>query len=335
MKTFIYETLEADPYYNLAVEDTLCEYVSLKADHGEELCGMFLWQSENAVVIGRNQNPLRECDMEVLRENQVKLVRRLTGGGAVYQDLGNLNYSFISPDGTLTERNLRIVTGMLKKLGLETVCSGRNDITTLQGQKVSGTAQKKYEHAFLLHGTLMVGLNKDMADKCLTPNKFKLANKGISSVKARIVNIGEIIDGCSVHDVKECMKKEFMSVYADSEVVIPDLQEFIVMGKCHRLHSSDWIMGRDFFDSWIVEKEWGTVRFCVSEYMGCIDSIKYETDCMEIDFMDHFLGGLSGVELDRKKLLQYMETVRKEYPSQRQCIIMAEDLIEKIISELQ
>ncbi len=336
MKTFIYETLTVDPYYNLAIEDALCQYVSSETVHGEKMCGMFLWQSDRAVVIGRNQNPVHECNLDILRINQVKLVRRLTGGGAVYQDLGNLNYSIISSeDETSAEDNLEIIINVLKKMGIEAVRSGRNDITTLQNKKISGTAQKKYKHAFLLHGTLLIDLDKSMAEKCLTPNQYKLANKGIRSVKARIMNICEMTGGCSVHDVREHMKKEFLSAHTESDIITPNLQEYQIEEMYQKLSASDWIMGEDFSNLWILEKNWGTVRFVILERMNRVYSVKYETDCIEIDFMDRFFCGLEGMELSRERLLQYLETIKIENLFQEQYFNMAADLIEKIISELQ
>ncbi len=334
MKIFIYETSSVDPYYNLALENALCEYVNFATTCGENLCGLFLWQSEKAVVIGRNQNAMRECDIEVLRRERVKLVRRLTGGGAVYQDLGNLNYSFISSGNeTSVEHHLKIVLNTLRKLGVEAVCSGRNDIT-FQNRKLSGTAQKKYHHAFLLHGTLLVDLDKNMAEKCLTPNQFKLSNKGINSVKSRMVNIRQIID-CSIYDIKECIKREFMTEYAGSEIVTPDIQECDIKKNKHRLISPDWIIEEGLHDFWIVQKKWGTVRFSISENKGCIHSVEYETDCIEVDFMEQFFEGMKGMRLNRKELLQYLTAIKQEKLFQEQCIYMAADLIEKIIDELQ
>lgn len=336
MKTFIYETSIVDPYYNLAVEDSLCRYVSSATVRGEKLCGLFVWQSDKAVVIGRNQNPARECNMNVLKEKRVKLARRLTGGGAVYQDLGNLNYSFIaSGDETTVEYHLKIVLRVLKKFGINADCSGRNDIVTLQNRKISGTAQKRYKGAFLLHGTLLVDLDKDMAEKCLTPNQFKFVNKGISSVSARIVNISDIIDKCTVFDIRECMKEEFQSVYAETEHIVPVLSESDIKENCHRLSDYGWIMGNGLSDFWIVEKQWGTVRFSILEDRGYVQSVKYETDCIETDFINHFFSGMKEMKLDRKNLLQYLTVVREQNLSHKQCVQMAADLIEKIISELQ
>lgn len=336
MKIFLYETSIVDPYYNLAVENALCEYVNSETEKGEKICGIFLWQSDRAVVIGRHQNPVRECDMEVLQSERVKLVRRLTGGGAVYQDLGNLNYSFISSGNEMAlEYNLKIILNTLQKFGVEAVCSGRNDIVTFQNRKLSGTAQKKYQNAFLLHGTLLVDIDKVMAEKCLTPSQFKLANKGIQSVKSRIINIMDIVDKCNVYDIKECMKREFQSAYAGSEIVMPELQDCDIERSRCRLAGYDWIMGENLNNFWIVEKNWGTVRFSVTENMGRIQLVKYETDCIETDFIERFFNRLKGMQLDREELLQYLAGIREENLRQEQRIYIATDLIGKIVSELQ
>lgn len=336
MKIFICETAIADVYYNLAAEDILCQHVSSETARGERLCGMFLWQSDKAVVIGRNQNPVRECNMEALRKNQVKLARRLTGGGAVYQDLGNLNYSFISSEDSVSvENNLKIVLNVLKKRGIEAVCSGRNDIITLQNRKISGTAKKRYPHALLLHGTILINLDKNMAEMCLTPGQYKLVNKGIRSVKARIINMSEINNKCCVENIREDMKEEFLSTYAGAEVVTQDIQKCEIRKLYQRLADDAWIMGKDFSDFWIVEKRWGTVRFSLTEKMGYIESVKYETDCMESDFIESFFSGLKGREPDSRNLRQYLESIKEKNGLSEQCIEIGTDLIEKIISELQ
>lgn len=335
MKRFIYETLITDPYKNLAVEDSLCQYVSSRAKCGEKICGLFLWQSDNAVVIGRNQNPARECDLEILQKNKVKLVRRLTGGGAVYHDLGNLNYSFISSESEASEEvNIQIIINALKNLGITAVNSGRNDIIVENLGKISGTAKKRYSHAFLHHGTLLISLNKDMAEQCLTPSCFKLVNKGVNSVRARIVNIGEIVRDCSVSAVKTSVINEFEAEYIQAEAFSPCFSDRYFIKSYNRLKDNKWIMGEDFPNYSIVQKDWGTIRFLILECNGYIKSIKYETDCIEVDFIARFFADLQGVELSRMNLLKYLQSINEIEIYNQQCICIASDIIEKILSEL-
>ncbi len=336
MKIFVFETEVTDPYYNLAVEDALCHYVSSETAYGEEICGIFVWQSDNAVVIGRNQNPIRECNMGALRAENVKLVRRLTGGGAVYHDLGNLNYSFISSETIAsTERNLEIITNTLKVLGIDAICSGRNDITTKNNEKISGTAKKRYEYALLQHGTLLVSLDKDKAEKYLTPSQFKLSSKSIASVRSRMINISEIVRNCSVSKVKECLEEEFKTTYNNSKMFTPHLADKDFHEAYNMLISASWIMGENISEQWIVQKEWGTVRFSISEDNEHIQLIKYETDSIETDFVAGFFDDLKGMKLNKRELMDYLETLKRNKIYNSKCIRIATDLVEKIVAELQ
>ena len=145
------ETGSTDPTYNLAFE----EYVLTHRREGEYL---LLWQNDNTIVVGRNQNTAQEIDPAFVEQHHIRVVRRGTGGGAVYHDMGNLNYSFITDVGDaerLTmERFTRPIVAALQGLGLRAEASGRNDIL-VEGRKVSGTAQRLVNGRILHHGTLL------------------------------------------------------------------------------------------------------------------------------------------------------------------------------------
>ena len=154
------ETGSQDPFYNLAFEETV-----LRSRRSGEY--LLLWQNDNTIVIGQNQNAEGEINRAFVEAHQIHVVRRTTGGGAVYHDLGNLNYSFITDVGDaerLTmERFTRPIVEALQGLGLQAEASGRNDIL-VEGRKVSGTAQRLLRGRFLYHGTLLFDANPGMAD---------------------------------------------------------------------------------------------------------------------------------------------------------------------------
>lgn len=183
--TVYLETGSTDPRYNLAFE----EYI---LNHRREGDYLILWQNASSVIVGRNQNTVREVNSDYAREHGIRVVRRITGGGAVYHDLGNLNYSFICDAGDTEQRTAarftQPVTAALAALGLDAQASGRNDIL-VSGCKVSGTAAHVLRGRILHHGTLLFDSDGDTIVKVLTPDPLKLQSKGIASVKSRVGNI--------------------------------------------------------------------------------------------------------------------------------------------------
>jgi lipoate-protein ligase A len=180
-----------NPQINLAIE----EYILTHLDINESY--LLFYINEPSVIIGRNQNTIEEIDTQYVEENGVKVVRRMSGGGAVYHDLGNLNYSFITKDeGNSLQDNFKKFTGpviqALRKLGANAELMGRNDIE-IDDRKVSGTAQYATSGRMYTHGTLMLNSNLDNVGKALKPKKEKIESKGVKSVRARVGNISEFI----------------------------------------------------------------------------------------------------------------------------------------------
>lgn len=183
------ETGSQNPYYNLAFE----EFVLTRRREGDYL---LLWQNDNTIVVGQNQNTEAEINRAFVEANGIRVVRRSTGGGAVYHDLGNLNYSFITDVGDaerLTmERFTRPVVEALRGLGLHAEASGRNDIL-VEGRKVSGTAQRVVHGRILHHGTLLFDANPDMVAGALNADPAKFRSKSAKSVRSRIGNIRDYL----------------------------------------------------------------------------------------------------------------------------------------------
>jgi len=183
--TIYLETGSTDPRYNLAFE----EYILTHRREGDYL---ILWQNAPSVIIGRNQNTIQEINSDFAEQNGIRAVRRITGGGAVYHDLGNLNYSFICDAEDMEKRTAtrftQPVVSALQGLGLDAEASGRNDIL-VSGCKVSGTASHINRGRVLHHGTLLFDSDAQTIMQVLTPDPLKLQSKGIRSVKSRVGNI--------------------------------------------------------------------------------------------------------------------------------------------------
>lgn len=187
MKYFRLKT--TDPYYNLAVE----EYLFNTCDDDV----FMLWQNDNVVVVGKNQNAYAEVDLEYAKNNNIRISRRITGGGAVYHDLGNINYTFITSTEKAEALNYEYfskpIIDALASLGLKCQLSGRNDIEC-EGRKFSGNAQYSANGRILHHGTLLFDTNVEVMSSVLKVDKEKLEYKAVRSHKSRVVNLLDLLD---------------------------------------------------------------------------------------------------------------------------------------------
>ncbi|MBR7010007.1 MAG: lipoate--protein ligase [Oscillospiraceae bacterium] len=198
-----------DPYENLALEEALLNRV------GEGELILYLWQNERTVVIGKNQNPWKECRTALLAEEGGHLARRLSGGGAVFHDLGNLNFTFLMPaqDYDLP-RQLTVIQRACRSLGIPAERSGRNDLLA-DGRKFSGNAFYKHNGKAYHHGTLMVDVDLDRVQRYLSPSKAKLAAKGVESVRSRVVNLREFVPTLTVEQLADALIAALAEVYSE------------------------------------------------------------------------------------------------------------------------
>ena len=174
----------SNAYYNLAAEEYLID------NFDEDI--VMLWRNDNTVVVGKNQNTIEEIDSDFVREKGVSVVRRLTGGGAVFHDMGNVNYTVIQSyrEGLFSnyEYFTEVVRGFLQSLGVEAVLSGRNDLL-IDGKKFSGNAQCVRNGRMMHHGTLMFSSDVKDISGALTPNQKKIESKAVKSVQSHVTNI--------------------------------------------------------------------------------------------------------------------------------------------------
>lgn len=185
-RVFVYTSSSDDPFLNLALEDGLFRGM------GTEDRILFLWRSRPCVVIGRFQNPWVECSVEALERDGADLVRRQSGGGTVYHDGGNSNFSFLGPAGSFdADKNLGVVTAALDSLGIHAEISPRHDIL-VDGFKVSGSAFKKKRDRALHHGTLLIAADRERLSRYLAAPNLNIEAKGVSSVRSRVINLAEL-----------------------------------------------------------------------------------------------------------------------------------------------
>lgn len=180
------ENLSNDPWYNLAFEEYCFKNLSRDEDY------VILWINGPAIIVGKNQNTIEEINPEYVKEHDIKIVRRVTGGGAVYHDLGNLNFSIITNVVGAEKIDFgKINIPMLKsleKLGINAELSGRNDLT-LEGKKFSGIAQSVWKKRILNHGTILFDTDLSVLSNALNVKQDKIESKGVKSVRSRVTNI--------------------------------------------------------------------------------------------------------------------------------------------------
>ena len=193
-----------DPAFNLALEEYVFENLSKDYNY------FILWQNDRTVVIGHHQNTFNEVDEAFIRENNITVVRRLSGGGAVYHDLGNLNFTFIQ-DAAGKEPDLALfchpVAEAIRTLGANAEVNGRNDIT-VNGMKFSGNAQYVKNGRVMHHGTLLFDSQLEVAAKALRPDPEKIKAKGVASVRSRITNLKPLLpEGTTLEDFRDALLK--------------------------------------------------------------------------------------------------------------------------------
>ena len=226
-----------NPYINISREYSYFENLQ-----NDELF-FLLWQNEPCVIMGRNQNIYNELNLDYIKKENILPVRRFTGGGSVYHDLGNLNFTFISSQkNKKMDARMDIILNALNKEGIEAEKKGRNDILS-NGKKISGMARLEDEEKILIHGTLMVDLDLRKLSNCLTPDISKFNGKGIKSIKSRVVNLNQLNSSITISSLKcsliESFKKEYPEAKSISHNQYPDEISIYQM-----LISKDWIFGR-------------------------------------------------------------------------------------------
>ncbi|MBU3876151.1 lipoate--protein ligase [Faecalicatena sp. AGMB00832] len=294
------ESKQYDPYENLAVE----EYLLLNCR--EDQCILYLWQNQNTVVIGRNQNAWKECLVSKLEEDGGHLARRLSGGGAVYHDLGNLNFTFLAgKENYNVDRQLEVILKAVSRLGIQAEKSGRNDVL-IHGKKFSGNAFYEQGAHCCHHGTLMVNVNLGELSKYLTVSKEKLQSKGVDSVKSRVANLTEFLPELSIEQLKLALKYAFDEVYGlQAEVIgIEDLEQDKVQAAKKRFSSWKWLYGRkiDFQYELSHRFSWGQMNIQLKVADGRIEDVAVYSDSLVPGFIENIPKYLKKVRYNKNSI---------------------------------
>ena len=271
-----------NPFLNRAVEQYL-------TDHQEEgVVTMYLWKNQQTVVIGYNQNPYSECNVQLLLDEGGHLMRRGTGGGAVYHDLGNINFSFITDKSRYdVQKQLSVIQDALLSYGLLTEISGRNDLTC-EGRKFSGNAFAKGQRNNLHHGTILIKTDGAMMQRYLIVDKAKLMKNGVKSVASRVINLSELVPELTSENIKQPLLASFEKVYGGKAEII-DFETLInnkeVQAIRDEISSHDFLFGRweQFKTTKKARFPWGGVEIAlqIDEANAVIKEAQIASDCLE------------------------------------------------------
>ena len=289
------------PFLNRAVEQYLTE------NQEEGIVTLYLWKNQQTVVIGYNQNPYSECNVQLLLDEGGHLMRRGTGGGAVYHDLGNINFSFIADKKLYdVKKQLSVIQDALLSYGLQTEISGRNDLT-YNGRKFSGNAFAKGQRNNLHHGTLLIKTDGAMMQRYLIVNKAKLMKNGVKSVASRVINLSEVVPDLTSENIKLPLIQSFEMVYGNQATVI-DFDTLInkpeVQAIMSEISSRNFLFGRweQFKTTKKAQFAWGGVEIAlqIDEANAVIKDVQIASDCLDTEIIGQAEALLKGCSTKAK-----------------------------------
>ncbi|WAA11298.1 lipoate--protein ligase [Fervidibacillus albus] len=305
-----------DPQINLAIEEYILRHLDINETY------LLFYINEPSIIIGRNQNTIEEINTEYVEKNNLKVVRRLSGGGAVYHDLGNLNFSFITKDDGNSFHNFKKFTEpvikALKKLGANAELQGRNDIV-IDGKKVSGNAQYSTGGRMFTHGTLLLNSELGNVASALKVKKEKIESKGIKSVRSRVANISEFLS--EPITIEQFRKHLLESIFAEHG---GEVQEYVLSDKdWEKIHE----ISKNRYQNW----EWNygkspkfniqhsrrfpigsiDVRFQVNK--GIVQSCKIYGDFFGVGNVEDIEKRLTGIRYDRKEMEKALDDVNIQH----------------------
>lgn len=310
------ESKSNDPAYNTALELFAFQELAKKDNV------FFLWINKPCIVVGKNQNTRQEIDQKYCDENDIQIVRRVSGGGAVYHDFNNLNYTIISNENNGADFDFKSmsqpVLDALAEMGVDAEFTGRNDLQ-IGDQKFCGNAQYIKGKRVMHHGCLMFDVDVSVLSQALTVSKDKIESKGKTSVRSRVTNIKEHLEDKSitVYDFLNKLKEHMDKRYGMEEYILTEEDEKRVMEiKAEKNDSWDWVYGTnpDFNIQRNRRLPSGKVEANINVIHGVIEDIKFFGDFFGVKDVAEIANMLKGVKYDRASISEVINKVNiKEY----------------------
>ncbi len=304
-----------DPRINLAIE----EYALKNLDINETY--LLFYINEPSIIIGKNQNTIEEINTDYVDRNGIHVVRRLSGGGAVYHDLGNLNFSFITKDDGESFHNFRKFTepvvAALQKLGVNAMLSGRNDLE-VEGRKISGNAQFSTKGRMFSHGTLMLNSEIENVVSALKVKKDKIESKGIKSVRSRVANISEFLtEKISIEEFRSLLLKNIFGGQDEiSEYILTeeDWEKIHQLSK-ERYQNWDWNYGKSpkFNLQHSHRFPVGSVDVRLEVIKGKIENCKIYGDFFGVSEVSEIEKRLTGIRYERSEIEQALDDIETKH----------------------
>ncbi|CAF3622930.1 unnamed protein product [Rotaria socialis] len=329
-------------WFNLATE----EWLSKTIKPNEHI--LFLWQNDKCVIIGRNQNPWKECFLERMNDDGVLLARRRSGGGAVYQDLGNTCFTFlISQAHHRLDKNLNseiLLDALQSSFNIEGHIHGRNDLVYgPDKRKFSGSAYQNTNKFALHHGTLITDVDTNAMKKYLNPNKEKLISKGVDSVQARVINLCEVNRSLNHKDLCLAIEESYRQTYSKYKIqsaeilsretldLIPDLNASYEL-----FSDSQWRFGQTFSFTHEYEKRfpWGTISIgIISQRDGLIHTCEIYSDALYVNMINRLKDNLVGKMYTGESIRNVCQQTQKQVETDQEKA-MIDDIQSWILTQI-
>ncbi len=300
------------PYYNLALEEHLLKHY----ENDQPI--LFLWQNDNTIVVGRNQNTYAEINSLYVKEHKINVVRRMTGGGAVYQDLNNICFTLIVDKANVDQSYQALLTPIiifLNQMGVPASFKGRNDIVVEDDKKISGNAMFIYKNKILIHGTLLYDIDISVLSQALKVDEDKLASKGIKSHRARIANIKDYLsDPISCQTFLQQLCDYFINDFQAEQLELSneDLKAIKKRTKFYQSDAWNYNKSRDFSIHNKHRYNGGTLVTNVNVDRGIVTDIEFNGDYLSVKEPMLVTESLIGVDYNYEAVKRILERLKIE-----------------------